>query len=332
MVEKLVPERPAAPLHFRIVADGRTEIGEPGIEPVPCRMIRIGADLVQDALQLPEQLIVDLPVHELRQPPWAAILDAFTNAVLVAFQLFAAELHQVIHHLLRVPARRDHVQRRLERRGQRRPVQGRAQYLPQGVSQLGAVGRVQQPHQTNADVAAQVARIVAFAKPLADPCGQVHPLQPRRHRFPDQEVVADEIRQHAADLVLARGHDGGMRDRQPQRTSKQRGDREPVRQRADEPGFGECLNKAQPWVAGKKQARGDEQRRHGEQKPRGDPAHPRQAARHDRFGVIHCKAAAISACTASAACRGLDALRIGRPITIWSAPLARARAGVTMRF
>ena len=71
-------------------------------------------------------------------------------------------------------------------------------------------------------------------------------------------MIADEIREHAPDFVLARGHDGGMGHRQPQRMAKQGGDREPVRQRADEPGFGERLDQAQPRVARQKQARGDD--------------------------------------------------------------------------
>ena len=84
------------------------------------------------------------------------------------------------------------------------------------------------------------------AEPLGDagagPGGQ-HPLGDDRAR---QEVGLQELAQAGADLVLAVGDDGGVRDRDAERVAEQRRDREPVGEPADHRRLGRGPHVADP--------------------------------------------------------------------------------------
>ena len=91
-------------------------------------------------------------------------------------------------------------------------------------------------------------------------------------------MVADEARQSAADLVLAGWNDCRVRNRQAERPAKQRSDREPVGEPADERGLGERAHALDVSVRGEEPRRGDIHGAHGRQQRGGESARAAQAA------------------------------------------------------
>jgi hypothetical protein len=88
-----------------------------------------------------------------------------------------------------------------------------------------------------------------------------------------EEVVLQEVAEDAADAVLLRRDDGGVRDRQAQRPAEQRGDGEPVGDASHQRGLGGGTHHGEPGVRRFEQPRHDEhQQRHAEE-PRGDALH-----------------------------------------------------------
>ncbi len=122
-------------------------------------------------------------------------------------------------------------------------------------------------------------------------------------------MIADEARQGAADVVLARRDDRRVRDRQAQRPPEQRHDREPVGEAADQRGFGERPRGAGPTVLRQPPRRRDEHGCHDREQHGGRNSHAPQAA--DELGIrggsrggraaVHPKTAAISFWKAAAA-------------------------------
>ena len=70
--------------------------------------------------------------------------------------------------------------------------------------------------------------------------------QPLGEHLAGQEVALHELAEAAADLVLALGDDRRVRDRQPERVAEQRGDGEPVGERADHRRLGDRPDVADP--------------------------------------------------------------------------------------
>ncbi len=83
-----------------------------------------------------------------------------------------------------------------------------------------------------------------------------------------QEVGRDELGQRRADGVLAGRDDRGVRDRQSQRMPEQRGDGEPVGQRADHAGLRGRPDVAEPGIAVLQQPGDHEDHRHQPQQAR----------------------------------------------------------------
>ena len=82
--------------------------------------------------------------------------------------------------------------------------------------------------------------------PGSDPAAEVgccHPLAEDRLL---QEVLPDELLETAAELVLAARDECGVRDGETERVLEQRGDREPVGQRADHTCLGGGADVAHP--------------------------------------------------------------------------------------
>ena len=96
---------------------------------------------------------------------------------------------------------------------------------------------VAQPRQRRADRPGALGHdplgVGAGGKPLAGPAAHLGGAHLLRHHLLGEEVLGDELLQALGQAVLAGRHDRGVRDRQPERSPEQRGDREPVRQRTD---------------------------------------------------------------------------------------------------
>jgi hypothetical protein len=83
------------------------------------------------------------------------------------------------------------------------------------------------------------------------------------HHVLGQEVLADEVAEAVAELVLLARDDRGVRDRQAHRPPEERGDGEPVGQRADHRGLGGGADVAHPVRRADRLAPPREQEDHG---------------------------------------------------------------------
>ena len=93
-----------------------------------------------------------------------------------------------------------------------------------------------------------------------------------------QEVLPDEVAEAVAEHVLLGRDDRGVRDRQAQRATEQRRDREPVGQRADHAGLGRRPHVADPARPVVDLPPASQQEDHGrdQEQPGGQPLHPAQ--------------------------------------------------------
>ena len=160
---------------------------------------------------------------------------------------------------------------------------------------------VQRPRERAAEIAAHARRVTVVLEPGAEPRRQVGAAQPALDGLANEKMIADEARQRAADLVLARRYDRGVRDRQAQRPAKQRRHREPVCEPADERGFGESAHCLDVGVRADEPGGDDVHDGHRDQQRGGDCAHSPQTAcepgiRCWRYGcaVVHPNTPAIS--------------------------------------
>jgi hypothetical protein len=93
-----------------------------------------------------------------------------------------------------------------------------------------------------------------------------------------EKVLLDEVAQAAADTVLARRNDRGMRDRQAEWVPEDGRHREPVGESADHCRFRDRTHDAEPRIPRLEQPRGDEQEGEQDEEPRRSVLHHRQAA------------------------------------------------------
>ncbi len=87
-------------------------------------------------------------------------------------------------------------------------------------------------------------------------------------------MVADEVAEDPADTVLLGLQDGGVRDRQAERSPKQGGDGKPVGEATDEGSLGGGAEVADPRGVRGRQRRRDEHRQGHDEQPQGDELHP----------------------------------------------------------
>lgn len=74
--------------------------------------------------------------------------------------------------------------------------------------------------------------VLRLGEPRAEPAADADGPQPLPYDVLREEVLADELTERDAQLILLGGDDRGVRDGQPERMPEQRGHGEPVRQRA----------------------------------------------------------------------------------------------------
>ena len=94
--------------------------------------------------------------------------------------------------------------------------------------------------------AGRPAGVVRHGQPAAEPLADVDAGQSLGDHLAGQEVALDELAEAAPDLVLAPGDDRRVRDGQAERVAEQRGDGEPVGQRADHRRLGAGPDVADP--------------------------------------------------------------------------------------
>ena len=174
-----------------------------------------------------------------------------------------------------------------------------------------------------AEIPCDACGVALVRKPRAEPRGEVGAVEPPLDGLANEEVIANEAREGAADIVLARRHDGRVRNGEAQRPAKQRRHGEPVREPADQRSLGECSDGAEPRALGHEPPCRREQQRHRDEQRGREPAHAAQASfgfrvleRKPKRGLVHPNSAEISSWMAAAARYGSAASRIGRPTTM----------------
>src|SRR3954462_9290265 len=121
-------------------------------------MMRIARDRVEDLLESADELVENLLIDELRQPPGAALVDAHANRHALALELRSRELDELVDQGPRMRAGQQH----LEQRGETRANRNRGESAPQDgsepVAKLVAVAGAQQPVERGAQVAGNAGR------------------------------------------------------------------------------------------------------------------------------------------------------------------------------
>ena len=177
-------------------------------------MCRVGGDRIEQLLEPADELVEDLLVDELRQPPWALLVDPHANQHALLLELGAAERDELIDDEIGPFAGRQDLEHGGHGAIDGNLVEGCAQGAAERAAQLAAAAVLaQRPRERAAEIAAHAHRVVAVLEPSAEPRRQVGAAQPALDGLANEKMIADEARQRAADLVLARRHDRGVRDR-----------------------------------------------------------------------------------------------------------------------
>src|SRR5690606_8215504 len=212
------------------------------------RMLWVAADLVENPLELGDELVVDLLVDETRKPPRAPRADLQSDLELALVELLAAELDELVDQPLPVIAGDRDVEQRRQRLVAGNMPQGISESGLRGFAQLRVVHGTQHPVERDGGVAAQGSRVILPAQPRAEARDEIGADEPSGNRLARQEMVADEARERAPDLVLSRRDDRRVRYLEPERMLEQRGDRAPVREAADHRRLGERFDDAEERI------------------------------------------------------------------------------------
>jgi len=108
--------------------------------------------------------------------------------------------------------------------------------------------------------AGQSPAVLGAGQPLRAALSELHGRELAGHHFAREEVALHEVAERGADAVLARRHDGRVRNGDAERMAEERRHREPVGNAAHHGGLGEGAQVAQPWIARFEQAGHDEHR------------------------------------------------------------------------
>jgi hypothetical protein len=236
------------------------------------------AEVVEIGDQPVGNLLGDLAVDPARHPPAAPLLDDRQDLVLMHEDIGAHRPQQVIEDLVMraVPA-----QDREQGRQRRRQLD---------LAQLSAQGDLHQPLQHLVVERAQEegreqrqpiddrVGIAPVGQPGAEPPADAERAQACGNQLRLQEVPLDEAAEPGADPVPAVRDHGRVRDRQPQGPAEQGGDREPVRQAADQRCFRAGAQKIHPEAGEPRLHCGEIGDAHRDQQRGGDGAVPAQAA------------------------------------------------------
>ena len=203
--------------------------------PVGLQLVKLGG---QHAQRPPGDHRADRPAD---QPPALLahpLLDGDPQRVLLAGQQGLELAEHKPEHLLMPPAGHQAVQRpgnHAPRAGAAQDARHDARQHPPGAPVLH---RRQQARQAAGERHRRRPRRAGVGQEPAQDRRQVQLLQ-HAGDFPlGKDMGGDEPAKRPAQSGLLIGQDGGMRDRQPERMAKQRGDREPVGDAANKPRSG----------------------------------------------------------------------------------------------
>ena len=217
-----------------VVIDDREETPTPGmmriVRDFTERIFRRFEDAVRDALgqaQLPEQ-------------PGAPVVHTSPQRRLGLVEQCRQLREQIVEQRFTPTVSQQH----LEHAGSERPRFDASQALCQLIAQQhvhrGRVHRIEHGRQQRGDPGGQRRCVFGRTEKAREATGQIDLGKLAANDFPGQKVVLDKVAQRDADPFLVARHDGGVRNRHPERVAEQRGDGEPVGESAHQRRLGEC--------------------------------------------------------------------------------------------
>ncbi len=109
--------------------------------------------------------------------------------------------------------------------------------LPHHRLHIGVAQHGQRPAQCRGELGGDPVGVLGHGEPRAQPAADADGAQPAPYDVLGEEVLPHELAQRDAELVLLGGDDRGVRDGQAERVTEERGDGEPVGERAHHPGL-----------------------------------------------------------------------------------------------
>ena len=226
------------------------EVPQGGVECDAQRMARVGGDAAQQQLDGADDLLVDLVVHGAGHPPRAFGTDLTTNRLPVVVHRLRCEANGLAQQILMGVAREHERQGLAEGRGDPQGAQPRGHHVMHQRPHLVVGQRFERLGDAARHLMGDPAAVLGPAEPDRGPARQRHGVELGGDHVAGQEVVLHERAEDAPDPLLARGHDRGVRDRQPEGPAKQGGHGEPVGEAADERRLRRGAHVAEPRVAG----------------------------------------------------------------------------------
>jgi hypothetical protein len=225
------------------------------IEALAQRVVGVVADFHECALDGRDDLEENLPIHRRWHPPRRLTLHPIADDVVILLHGARDQDDRFVEQLLVAVVFGDDGQQLARDRRDARlsdavldaPVDQRLDVL---VSQ-----HLRARRQRLRSLTRDGARVFGVGNPSRETFPDVQAAQTSFDDLSRQEVALDERSERAADAVLSRWNNGGVRDRYPERVAEERRDREPVREPAHHRGFGRRAHETQPCEAGLQQAR-----------------------------------------------------------------------------
>ena len=237
------------------------------------RVRGIGAHVAQQALDGIDDPPVDLVVHDARHPPGALRPYPLPDQLAVVEDGFGGEPRGHVQQLLLAVAREHHRESLAECRRHSRCAEPGAHHLAHERLHVFVGQRLERLGEPGRDLLRDAAAVFGIGEPAGGALGGVDRAQIRGDHVARQEVILDEVAEDAADPLLPRGDDRGVRDRQAEGVPEQRRDGEPVGEPPHERRLGRRSHPAEPGILRLKDAGGHEHDDRERQDTRRPPLH-----------------------------------------------------------
>ena len=261
--------------HHGVVAQPLGEQEHTGLDRLPHLVLRVGADVGEEALHATEDLVEHAVVDRLGHPPRRLLFqpEAHRAAVVVEEPGHAGQ-HGVEQPLV-VSTLDGRVDRLAEQRGDLGRPQPALDESADAFLDGAVVEHLDRAAHGVGDRPGGALGVHRLAEPAPEPLADVDGCQPLRQHFVGEEVALDELTEAAADLVLAVGDDRRVRDGDPQRMPEEGGDGEPVGECADHRRLGAGAHVADPGRGAVLVGPGDQVHdRRSDEHPGGERLHP----------------------------------------------------------
>ncbi len=214
-----VGQHPALePLHAllgrRVVQQVVGELGERAVECSPGVVVGVAADVLDPVDRLEVQPVGDLLVERRGRPPGGALAEDLDEGLLVQGQPAVRLVEDQVDQAVVRPVPDDLLQQAPGDRADRLGEEPRQQRLLDQRDHVGVTDPRQGHVQHRGGLVGDPARVVLGAEPGAEAAAEAGRVDPLADHGLVQEVLADELLEAAAELLLAPRDQRGVRDRQ----------------------------------------------------------------------------------------------------------------------